>query len=239
MKNLFNLDSEIADTLIERPYPINVGRRQFFFYPPSLGKLILLSRQTQNLGINSENLATNHSLEILRVVREKRDVCCTIIAYHTCKNKEEIASLKIVHERRNLISREASEEDLVTIMLRLLAIDKTEYYMKHLGIDVENDNMRKVVDIKSRTDKNTLTFGGKSLYGSFIYPLLELGMSYNEIVWERSFTNLRLLLADKVNTMYLSDEEMKKVPASIRHKWQDVIKATKDNMSEILSMDWH
>ncbi len=97
----------------------------------------------------------------------------------------------------------------------LLTKDKSDLYMKHLGIDKENERLRKVVEYKERKSKNTLNFGGKSIYGTFIAPLLDMGLSWNEIVWERSYTNLRLLLSDKTNSLYLTDDEMKGLPANL------------------------
>ena len=96
------LQEELLDVISERPYPFTVGKKHFYLYPVTLGKTFLLKRQIENLQINQENIQKNVNLEILRVVKEKRNVCCTILAYHTCKTKEELFSTKIIAERRNL-----------------------------------------------------------------------------------------------------------------------------------------
>ena len=232
------LQEELLDVISERPYPFTVGKKHFYLYPVTLGKTFLLKRQIENLQINQENIQKNVNLEILRVVKEKREVCCTILAYHTCKTKEELFSTKIIAERRNLFDREATEEDLTTIMITLLANDKTELFMKNLKIDLEQKRIRKALEIKNRTDKNSLSFGGKSLYGSFIHPLLELGLSWNEIVWERSYINLRLLLADKPNSMFLSDDERKKMPVWVLDNNATVLSGDKNNKEVLKQQDW-
>ena len=215
MKEEDILDIEIADTIMERAYPIKVGRKQFFIYPVTLGKMYLLQRLIQDLGINQENLKIDINLEMLRLAKEEKEKVCTILAYHTCATKEQLQSLKTVKERVNLFMEEATDEDLASILIVLLTKDKTDTYKKHLGIDKENERLRKVVEFKNKSSNNTLNFGGKSLYGSFIAPLMEMGMSWSEIVWERSYANLCLLLADKTNSIYLTDDEMKKLPTSL------------------------
>ena len=94
--------------------------------------------------------------------------------------------------------------------------------------------MRKATSVKD--NKNSLSFGGISVFGTFIQPLKELGYTDNEILYEKSYTFLRL--ADKVTSMYFSDDEYKKLPASVKESTGNAIKATKENMEQILSMDW-
>lgn len=209
------IDLEIADAVMERAYPMFVGKKQFFLYPVTLGKMYLLQRLIEDLDINYKNLQIDTNLEMLRLAREEKEKVCTILAYHTCNTKEQLQSIKVIKERTNLFMREATDEDLASILIMLLTKDKSDLYMKHLRIDKENERLRKVVEYKERKSKNTLNFGGKSIYGTFIAPLLDMGLSWNEIVWERSYTNLRLLLSDKTNSLYLTDDEMKGLPANL------------------------
>ena len=93
--------------------------------------------------------------------------------------------------------------------------------------------------IKARNDKNNLTFGGKTVYGSLIDAACErYGWTKDYVVWGIDYTSLRLMLADKVNSVYCSEDEMKKLPASVRNTNEEVIKPTKENMERIMSMDW-
>ncbi len=225
------LDLEIADAVMERPYPFYVGRKQFFLYPVTLGKMYLLQRLIDDLGIDYKTLKLNMNIEMLRLATEEKRKVCTILAYHTCKNKEQIHSRKIITERTNLFVQEASTEDLASILIILLTKDKADVYMKHLGIDKELERLKKVSAFKSKSSENTLSFGGKSIYGSFIAPLIEMGLSYEEIVWERSYTNLRMLLADKVNSVYLTDEELKKLPNNLKLSSTETIDASDPNNS--------
>ena len=229
------IDIEIADAVMERTYPFKVGKKQFYLYPVTLGKMYLLQRLTDDLNINYDTLKLNMNLEMLRLATEEKKKVCTILAYHTCKNKEQIHSPKIIAERTNLFEQEASNEDLASILILLLTKDKADAYMKHLGIDKELERLRKVSAFKSKSSKNTLNFGGKSIYGSFIAPLIEMGLSYEEIVWERSYTNLRMLLADKVNSVYLTDEELDKIPNELKDNGTAMDASNPNNSAKILA----
>lgn len=199
--------------------------------------MFLISRQIENLEINRQILMLNPSLEAVRLVREKKDVCLVIVAYYTCKDKYELFSQELIEERTELFGRELSDEDLATLMIAVLTNDKTETFIKHLGIDREQERMRKVMAVKK--SKNSINFGGKSYYGTLIDAACErYGWTMEYVVWGISYTNLRLLLADKVSSVYVSDDELKKLPASVLNS-NDAIKADSGEGKELIrSMDW-
>ena len=57
------LELDIADTIIDRPKGFSVGRRHFYLYPVSLGKMYLEKRIISNLNINIELLQANPYIE--------------------------------------------------------------------------------------------------------------------------------------------------------------------------------
>lgn len=233
--NLIEMD--IADAIMGRPYGFTIGDKQFHLYPVTLGKFYLLHRQIDALGINQENIKIDVNLEALRLVREKKDICLSILTYHTCKDKDEVFDDIANEKKRALFEQELTEEELATLMLIFLTGDKADLFMDHLGIREENENLQKAIRVKS--DKNTLSFGGRSQFGSLIDAACErYGWTKDYVVWGIDYTSLRLMLADKVTSIYLSDEERKKLPASLLKKDEDVIIPTKENMERILEMDW-
>lgn len=238
MKENKELDMYLSDALMERPYAFSAGAFRFYLYPVTFGKMQLLQRQMENLDIDMDQLQKDVSIEALRLAKEKRDECLTVITYHTCKTKDELFDITLVNERKSIFDKEMDEEDIAALMITVLTSDKTSLFIKHLGIDREQERTRVVSEIKARSDRNSITIGGKSLYGSFIAPLMEMGLSWDEIMWGRSYTNLRLLLADKINTMYLSDDEMKSVPAWAKGDGK-VIKADDPRNKDIIKqMNW-
>lgn len=208
---LENLD--LADAIIERPQGFQIGHRQFYLYPVSLGKMYLLARLVDSLEVKKENLKVNPFLEALRLVREKRDVVCRLIAYHTCRTKEEVFNNVLIKQRTNLLAKE-SDSDITTVLIMVLQSEKTSVYIKKLGIDKEQERLHKVMKVKDT--KNVLSFGGQSIYGTLIDAACDrYGWSYDYVVWGISYTSLRLMLADCIKTITLSDKERKKVHVSI------------------------
>ena len=207
------IEQYLADTIMERPYGFSVGERHFSLYPITLGKMYVLQRYIEQLGLRAQDIK-NISIGMLRIVMEKKDECLNIIYFHTCRTKHEVFDAQRMEETVKFFKENMTDADIASLMIMVLSGDKTEIFIKHLGIDKEQADLKKVMDVKNQSDKNSFSFGGVSIYGSFIYPLLELGMSWDEILWERSYTNLRLLLADKVNSVYVSEEERKRINVS-------------------------
>lgn len=227
----------LADVIMERPYGFYVGDRHYCLWPVTLGKMYILQRHIDLLGIDREGLAKDISIEALRLAKEKRKECIDIIYVHTCRTKDEVFDSRQMADTTAFFQGEMTDEDIAALMITVLSSDKTEMFIKHLGIDREQKRLDAVMRAKQQSGRNSITIGGKSIYGSFIHPLLEVGMTWDDILWNRSYTNLRLLLYDKVNSIYVSDDERNAIPA-----WamcDGVIKADDPNNREIIkSMSW-
>lgn len=235
-----DIEQYIADAIIERPYGFSVGNEHFYLYPVTLGKIFLLQRLIEALEVNQKNLQVDVSAETLRLAERKKDVCLTIIAYHTCKTSDEIHDSLLIANRKELFAKEFTKEDVAALMMIVLSSDKTSLFMKHLGIDKEQDRLAIVMRMKSGGDKNNLTFGGVSQFGSLLDAACErYGWTKEYVVWGIDYTSLRLMLADKITSVYITDEERKKLPASVLNKNEETIKADDPkNKALIQSMDW-
>lgn len=202
------LELDIADTIIDRPKGFSVGRRHFYLYPVTLGKVYLQKRIIENLEINKELIQTNPYAEALRLIETKRDDCCLLIAYHTLQTKDDVLSNRKVTIRKNIFMREMDNEDIATLILACLMYDKTFLFIQYFGIDKEQERMSEV--IKAKDNKNSFSFGGKSIYGTIIDAACErYKWTYDYVVWGISYTNLQMLLKDYVKSVYLTDDEMK------------------------------
>lgn len=206
----------LSDVIIGRPHGFTVGRKHFYLYPVTLAKMYLLKRQIDNLEINNTILKANPYLEAIRVAKEHRDVCCNILAYHTAPNTyKDLFDNRAISIRKNFFAKELTDEELATQIIMVLTADKTEELLQYLGLDKEREKLRKVMAVKEKHEKNMLSFNGKSLFGTFICQLKELGYTDNEILYEKGYTYLRLILADKVATVHLSDEERQDIPTTL------------------------
>lgn len=206
-----NIEYELADIITQKPHEIKVGRKLFRLYPVTLAKQFLLKRIMDGLSMNTSVLRKNPYMEALRLAETNRKVCCHILAIHATPNTcKDLHNSKAITERCNVFSK-MTIEDIATLLIYVLTSDKTERMLHELGLDKEQKRMSEVMDIKRQNGKNNLTFGGLTIFGSFIGQLKELGYSDNEIIYEKGFTFLRLMLADKITSVYLTDEELQNV----------------------------
>lgn len=206
-----DIEYELADIITQKPHEIKVGRKLFRLYPVTLAKQFLLKRIMDGLSMNTSVLRKNPYMEALRLAETNRKVCCHILAIHATPNTcKDLHNSKAITERRNVFSK-MTIEDIATLLIYVLTSDKTGRMLHELGLDKEQKRMSEVMDIKRQNGKNNLTFGGLTIFGSFIGQLKELGYSDNEIIYEKGFTFLRLMLADKITSVYLTDGELQNV----------------------------
>ena len=211
-----DIDYDIADVIIERPQEFKIGRKSFKLYPVTLAKMFLLKRQIDGLSISASILKVNPYLEAIRIAKENREVCCHVLAYHTAPNTyKDLYNTQAIITRKNYFAKSLNEEELASLMILVLTADKTDEILSHYGLDKEKERLHKVMEVKNKSDKNNLTFNGVSLFGTFIGQLKEMGFTTDEILFERGYTFLRLMLADKVVNVLLTDEERGQLYASV------------------------
>lgn len=229
------IDMDIADTIIERPHGFKVNQRQFYLYPVTLGKTYLISRLVECLGINLEIIKANPYMEALRICQEKKESVCRILSYHTINKKDELFDCNLVQERCDFFRKELDDDSMAQLLVMVLPEGDISAYIKHLGIDKEKEWQAKAM--RAKKDNNSLTFGGKSIYGTLIDTACQrYGWTFEYVVWGISYANLQLLLADSVTSIYLSDEERKRINIP---QDRNVINADDPaNMAKIKAMKW-
>ncbi len=230
------MESAIADILTERPQPVEIKGRTLYLYPLSLGRTFIVNRLIQTLGIDATALRRNPFIEALRLSREERETCTLILAYHTLRTREEVMDVDVVGERRRFLDTSLTDEEVAQLILMALTPENIDEVQKYLGIEAERNDMRRLTKIKDKKS-NTISFGGRSVFGSIIVPACEkLGLTPNEAVWGISFAMLQMLLADAVTSVYLTDDEKRKA-----HITSDRTRIKADDPSNealIKSMTW-
>ena len=207
------IEYDIADVVIGRPHGFMVGRKHFYLYPITLAKMYLLKRQIDGLHIDQTILNVNPFLEAMRLVNNDKEACCQIIAYHTAPNTyKDLFDNRSITIRKNYFVKEMDDDALASLLIMVLTGDKTDQIIKELGLDKERQRLNKVMEVKKKHDKNTVYFNGLGIFGTFIGQLKEMGYTDNEILYEKGYSYLRLMLADKVVTLHLTDEEKSEIP---------------------------
>lgn len=228
------IEYDLADVVIGRPYGFTVGSKHFYLYPITLAKMFLLKRQIDSLEIDQSILHVNPFLEAMRLVNKDKEKCCQILAYHTAPNTyKDLFDHRSITIRKNYFVNEIEPSDLASLLIMVLTTDKTEQLIKHMGLDKEHERLHTVMEVKNKHDKNSVSFNGKGMFGTFIAPLLEMGFTTDEILYQRGYSFLRLMLADKVTTLHLTDEERKELPEEVGGTFVDA--SDPNNAQKILA----
>ena len=208
------LDHALADIITAQPHEIRIGRKTVRLYPVTLAKTFVLRRWMDALEIDASLLKVNPYVECLRLAETEREKVSEILAVHSAPNtQKDLHDSRSRAMRRNLFAS-VKTEHLAGLLMAVLTQDRTEELMGHLGLVAERERLMEVLKVKRAGDRNNLSFGGKSLFGAFIGQLKELGYTDDEILFERGYSYLRLMLADKTTSVYLSDEELGNLPQS-------------------------
>lgn len=230
------MEMNIADTIMERPYGFQIGKQQFYLYPISLGKTYLVSRLIDNLEMNADIIKNNPYMEALRLCQEKKETVCRLLSYHTINKKEDLFNTSIINNRCTFFKKSLSNEEMAQLLVMVLTEDNVGKFIKHLGIDRERQELAKISKIKDKKG-NSITFGGKSVFGSLILPACEkLNMTPQQIVWDISYSFLQMLMADAITSVYLTDEEKKE--ARIPNDRTFINADDPENIAKIKAMKW-
>lgn len=231
-----SIENGLADIIMERPFGFKVGERQFYLYPMTLGKSYLLSRIIESLDVNKNLLSSNPYAEAIRLCSLNKDSVVRIIVYNTLNSKHDIFNDELVNERIKFFADSLDAKELAELLSIVLSSDDIGKYTKYLGIDRDRKSLEKVMHIKGE-NKNNIDFFGKSIMGTLIIPACEkLKMTPSQIVWDISISFLRLLMADCVTSVYLTDDERKKLHISSDRNF--INGDDPRNMELIKSMKW-
>lgn len=203
-------EMNVADAIIEKAIRFNVGKQKYSIYPPTLGKTQILKNLYLGLDVNAQLLSLNPLAEAVRISKENPDFVCQIIAYSTFNDKNSIMNTEKVFQRAKTLKEHLTTEDLATLLSLILSNDKTDEFIKYFKIDADKELRERISRVKG--ESNSLTFGGKSIYGLLIdFACQRYGWTMDYILWGISYVNLNMLFADAITTVYLTDEERKQL----------------------------
>lgn len=175
----------------------------------SLGKHLLAAPIMERLDIDERALQQSALLEAMRIVNTKPELVCRLIAIMCAKGREEVLDEDWMRSHIDFFGHNMEKKDMAALLLTIFSWDSYADFIKESGIAQELKYMRRAQNAKE--SKNTLTFGGKTMYGALIDRACErYGWTLEYVVWGISYLNLRMLLADSVTSIFLTDEERKK-----------------------------
>lgn len=208
-----DIELDIADVLMEKPVGFSFRGHHYNLYPLCIGTMQLLSRFL--VSHNLDKIKDSHELylQLLWVLKSDFAACIRVISYLTLKGAECLDECKVKKRFRRLVRMK--EEDVATLLVTAILSNKTELICKHYKIDIENKNVKRISKEKAKNDNSSVSFGGKSIWGSVIDAACHrYGWTFQYVIWGISLTNLQLLLYDQIKTIYLDKKERKKMHIS-------------------------
>lgn len=204
--------NELTDAIIERPVSFSVGKERMCLYPASLGKMYMVARLLDSMKVSHQRLSEDAFAEAVRLCRYRRDGAARLIAFYTVRERDDHFDNDLIDHRSSVLSS-LDDNDLASLLVVVLTQDSSDRFIKEYGIDKEKQLVQKIVRYKQ--EKGNLSFGGKTVYGTLIDSACErYGWTFDYVVWGISYTNLRMITADSVVSMYLSKDDMKKLHVS-------------------------
>lgn len=200
-----------TDILLERRHEFKVHDTLYTLYPTSLGISMMMKACLEGIGVDWEALADTPAFALLPFIESRPMDCARIIALATCSSREEAQSSKAVDAKARQITRWLKGDELLSLLLIAISNNHVGEFLEESGIEQENERLRRVSQCKKA---DTPMFGGKTIFGRLIDPACErYGWTYEYVVWGISYAALTAMMADKVTSVVLTEEEKKKVPA--------------------------
>ena len=199
-----------TDILLERRHEFKVHDALYTLYPPSLGITAMIKASLEGIGVDWSVLAEAPAFALLPLIESRPLDCCRIIALATCSCKADAMSSKVVDVKAKQIRKWLSADEMLSLLLIAISNNRVGEFLKDSGIEKENERLQRVSSYKKN---DTPMFGGKTIFGRLIDPACErYGWTYDYAVWGISYASLTAMLADKVTSVILTDEEKKKIP---------------------------
>ncbi len=226
----------IADAVMDRPRELFVENERIRIWSPTLGMAMMLERRIRQLGIDQSRMTEKPALEALRLVKKNRWRVCDILSILSYRKYEELCDSRLLNEKAEWFGKNLSDTQLAQLLLLHLTSPTAEMLMEMTGVSEENRQRSMVTSLGNRNG-NTRFFGGKTIYGALIEAACRaFGWTKQYVVWEIDLVSLRMMMADAVTSVYLPDEQLRKLHL---HERNDIIDANNpDNTGEILAMDW-
>jgi len=197
------------DALLERPTNFELSGRVLSLYPQTLGKSYMISSLVEQLNINPIALNKTPGAECLRLAVNQHDIVSLILTYSVCKGRDELFNSLLTEDLTEFFNG-CDPEDCATLLYAVLFDSHVKEFCEYYGIDREHKYIAQCQLVKK--DSTTLTFCGKSPWGSMIdWACERYGWSVDYVLWGVSYTTLRMLMEDNVRTIFLSEDERKKV----------------------------
>ena len=128
------IEMSVADAVTEKPIEFVVERRKFKIYPPTIGKMQILSKYFLMLDIDEARLEEEPQLEAMRICESKSDVVVELMATATFKAKEDLLNREKIVERMEFFKWNSKPTEFQFILLSLLVQMQYENFINSIRL---------------------------------------------------------------------------------------------------------
>lgn len=230
------LNEALADAVMDRPREFYIGKKRFCLYSPSLGASLMLSRHFATLDMDEQLLKVNPSMETLRLVSQHKETVCYILAILNFRDFSDLSNSETLKYQANRLARLLSDDEIAQLFLLVLNEYKAESFIELSGLREEQEEQARIAKHKNK-DGHTLSFGGKTIYGALIDSACRAyGWSKRYVVWGIDLVSLKMMLADTVTSVYISDKEAEEL--HLGKESAQVFGMGKEDFDKLKGMDW-
>lgn len=114
------IEQNVSDAITQKPIQFSIKKQKFSIYPPTLGKMQVLSKLYLQLDINEDNFTQEPHKEAMRVCENRTDIVCQLMAIATLSTQEEMLNDDKVTERAEFFKWNCYPQDFGTCLLAIL-----------------------------------------------------------------------------------------------------------------------
>ncbi len=231
-----NLNEAILNAILDFPLvSVTIDTHKLDIWPSTLGMSMMVSRILSEIDVNEIIMANNPAFEVLRLLHRKRDKVCRIIAIHTFRKRLDLENSHRISRRAEYLSSNLEDTHLAQLFLSILSEPKAETLISLSPLAEERDKQVKIAKLRHKKN-NSISFGRLTIYASLITTAMtSLNMSFEEVVWGVSLINLKMMLADKANSIYLSEEELAALGDTSS---KEIFGMSANDFAALKSMNW-
>ena len=201
-------EMDLEDALMDRPQLFRIGERSFRLYYPTLGMSLLANRTLPVLSMINDSEDIDGT--IIGLCVDKPTEAVRFVAIHTIRGRSRLIDGHSIDDRTEQLKGLLSVEDTATLIKAILRLSDADRLLCHIGIEKDTQLLSRISEL--RDDGTTITFGGRSIYGRLLSLACErYGWTQEYVVWEINLVSLRMMMADHISTVHLTEDEVKKL----------------------------
>lgn len=114
------VEKSVSDAITQKPIRFSIGEHKFEIYPPTLGKMQVLSKLYLQLEIDEEQFSEEPHREVMRICEDRTDLICQLMAVATLRTESELLDDEKIAERAGFFKWNCYPEDFGTCVLAIL-----------------------------------------------------------------------------------------------------------------------